>query len=89
MLNMMVERTQFNDVVVLPLSSKIRENDFYYHLEPRDNLEKESVILCNAIKMISADRLLTDKGLLTQLSEDEMVEIEKILYILFDCSLGK
>jgi len=89
MLNMMVERTQFNDVVILPLSSKIRENDFCYRLEPRDNLEKESVILCNAIKMINADRLLTDKGLLTQLLEDEMVEIDKILYLLFDCSLGK
>jgi len=89
MLNMMVDRTKFNDVVILPLSSKIRENDFCYHLEARDNLQKESVILCNAIKMISADRLITDKGLITQLSEDEMVEIEKILYILFDCSLGK
>lgn len=87
MLNMMLERTEFKDVVVLPLSSKLRENDFSFKIEQRDALEKESVVLCNSIKMISSERLLLDKGVLTKLNNDEMLSIEKILYLLFDCNV--
>ena len=87
MLNLMVERTKFNDVVVLPLSSQIRDNQFSYKIDARDRLEKDSVILCNAIKMINADRLLLDKGVLTTLSKKEIIDIERILYLLFDCQI--
>ena len=87
MLNKMAERTEFKDVVVLPLSSKIKKNDFSYLLKPRENLEKESIILCNAVKMIDYNRLLLDRGLITKLTDKEIVDIEKILYNLFDCSL--
>jgi len=58
LLNRMLEDTTFKDVVVLPLSSKIRENDFAYFLKAKDKLEKDSVVLCNAIKMIDASRLI-------------------------------
>ncbi len=88
MLNKMLERTKFNDVVVLPLSSQIRENDFCYFLKKQDALEKDSVILCNAVKMISAKRLLLDKGLVIKLDNEQIKDIEKILYRLFDCSTG-
>ncbi len=86
-LNRMVEESAYKDVVVIPLSSHIRENDFTLKLDIRDRLEKKSVILCNAIKMISADRLLIDKGKLTTLNDNEIEKIEKILLLLFDCKI--
>jgi mRNA-degrading endonuclease toxin of MazEF toxin-antitoxin module len=87
LLNMMVERTAFKDVVVLPLSSQLRENDFSFKIEKRDSLEKDSMVLCNSVKMINTERLLLDKGVLTTLNDEEIKEVEKILYLLFDCTL--
>ncbi len=82
MLNRMVSDGLYNDVIVIPLSSKIRENDFTLYLPKRDRLEKKSVILCNAMKMISAKRLMTEEGVLTQLMPSEMEEIEKRVLLL-------
>ena len=85
-LNRMLSETQYKDVVVLPLSSKIRENDFSYYIAAQDKLEKESVVLCNAIKMIDASRILQDKGILLKLSQKQIIEIENILYNLLGCT---
>jgi len=85
-LNMMLEDTKFKDVVVLPLSSQIRTNDFSFFIKQRDNLEKDSTILCNAIKMINSNRLMVDNGILTKLSDKEILDIENILYNLFGCN---
>ena len=85
-LNMMLRDTKFKDVVILPISSQIRTNDFSYFLQSRDNLEKDSVVLCNVVKTIDVSRLITDKGVLTKLSDDEVIDIENILYNLFGCN---
>ena len=83
-LNRMIEESAYKDVIVIPLSSQIRENDFTLSLDMRDDLEKKSVVLCNAIKMVSSDRLLLEKGKLTSLRKDEIEKIEAILHLLFD-----
>ena len=85
-LNRMLGETAYNDIVVLPLSSQIRENDFSYYLPAQDKLEKESVVLCNAIKMIDASRILQDNGVLLTLSQKQIIEIENILYNLLGCT---
>ena len=85
LLNRMVSEGYHRDVVVIPLSTQIRENDFTLRLEARDRLEKESVVLCHAVKMIDASRLLTERGVLTRLSEEEIREVERRLRLLFDC----
>ena len=85
-LNRMLSETQYKDVVVLPLSSKIRKNDFSYYIPAQEKLEKESVVLCNAIKMIDASRILQDKGVLLKLSQKQILEIENILYNLLGCT---
>jgi mRNA interferase MazF len=86
LLNRMLEDTTFKDVVVLPLSSKIRENDFSYFLKAKDRLEKDSVVLCNAIKMIDASRLMAEEKALLTLTQEQILDIENILYNLFGCS---
>ncbi|MEA3373070.1 MAG: type II toxin-antitoxin system PemK/MazF family toxin [Campylobacterota bacterium] len=87
MLNKMIEHTAYKDVIIIPLSSQIRENDFTLCIAKRDHLEKESVLLCNAIKMIDATRLLIEKGRLTRLSKKETTRVEQILVSLFDCTV--
>ena len=87
LLNRMLSETTFNDVIVIPLSSQIVKNDFSYIINKRDRLQKDSTILCNAIKMINAKRLKTDKGYLTKLNKNEIKNIENILYKLFDCNI--
>ena len=85
MLNRMVHDAGYRDVIVIPLSSRIVQNDYTLFLKQRDRLEKDSVILCNAIKMIDTERLLTDRGILTTLRDDEIDMIEKILFGLLGC----
>jgi len=77
LLNRMIDEYGYQDVVVIPLSSRIVQNDFAYPIVPRDKLQKESVILCNAIKMIHAGRLKRDIGVLTTLTKNEIAAVEK------------
>jgi len=83
-LNRMIDESAYKDVIIIPLSSQIRENDFTLKIDVRDKIEKESVVLCNAIKMVRADRLLLENGKLTVLRKNEMEKIETILRLLFD-----
>ncbi len=85
-LNRMLEDGLYSDVVIIPLSSKNRTNDFTLAIQKREQLHKDSVLLCNAVKMINSKRLLLQKGLLTTLTKDEVIEVESILKNLFDCS---
>ena len=87
MLNRMIDDYGYEDVVIIPLSSQIIHNDFVYPIASRDNLQKESVILCNAIKMIHVDRLKRDVGVLTTLTKQEMAEIEKRVADVLGCML--
>ena len=89
LLNKMLSETTYNDVIVIPLSSKIVKNDFSYTINKRDKLEKDSTVLCNAVKMINADRLKINEGYLTKLTKNEIAIIENILYKLFDCNIQK
>jgi len=86
-LNRMIDDGLYSDVVVIPLSSKIKINDFTFRLRSRDSLAKDSTVLCNAIKMIHVKRLMLDKGILTTLLENEIHDIEKILMNLFDMQI--
>lgn len=87
-LNRMIADGLYSDVIVIPLSSKIKVNDFVFSLKSRDNLVKDSVVLCNAIKMINSKRLMVDKGILTTLFKNEIFDIEKILINLFDMKIN-
>ena len=85
-LNKMIDESLYGDVVVIPLSSKIIKHDFNYMISKRDRLKKDSVAVCNAIKMINYNRLEIQKGVLTKLSLAEQNDIENILYNLFGCT---
>ena len=86
-LNRMIADELYSDVIVIPLSSKMKKNDFTLPLRARDALKKESVVLCNAIKMIHPKRLMLEKGILTTLTENELKKVEQkvALLLAMDC----
>ena len=86
-LNRMIEDGLYSDVVIIPLSSQLKDNDFTLTIKKRDHLLKDSALLCNAIKMINVKRLQLEKGVLTILTIKEVEEVESILYRLFDFKL--
>ena len=83
-LNRMIKDGLYSDVVIIPLSSQLRKSDFTLTVGKRDKLEKESTLLCNAVKMINVKRLQVDKGCLTVLTAEEIKKVEGILQLLFD-----
>lgn len=86
-LNRMISDNIYTDVIVIPLSSKIKKSDFTFVLKQRDNLKKDSTILCNAIKMINVKRIKKEDGVLTTLSTSEIQEIERKLLLVLDINI--
>ena len=83
-LNRMITDGIYSDVIIIPLSSKMKINDFTLSIEKRDKLQKNSSLLCNAIKMVNSKRLMLDEGVLTVLTDQETIQVESILKQLFD-----
>lgn len=83
-LNRMISDNLYNDVVIIPLSSQLKQSDFTHILKKRDSLKKDSTILCNAIKMINHKRILVDDGVITTLTKKEITLIEKKVLLLLD-----
>ncbi len=82
-LNRMISDNIYTDVIIVPLSSKIQKSDFTFVLNKRDKLEKDSTILCNAIKMINVKRIQKE-NILTTLTAQEIREIEQKLLLVLD-----
>ncbi|CAA6817940.1 MAG: Programmed cell death toxin YdcE [uncultured Sulfurovum sp.] len=82
-LNRMISDGLYADVIVIPLSSQIKKNDFTVHIKKRDRLEKDSTLLCNAVKMIHAKRLMLDDGILTTLNNVEIKNVEARVSLVF------
>lgn len=83
-LNRMIGDNLYKDVIVIPLSSKIKESDFTFIVKKRDKLQKDSTILCNTIKMINSKRIIKEEGVLTTLNQQELKEIEQKLLLVLD-----
>ena len=83
-LNRMITDGIYSDVIIIPLSSKMKINDFTLSIKKRDKLQKNSSLLCNAIKMVNSKRLMLDEGVLTVLTDQETIQVESILKQLFD-----
>ena len=76
-LNQTLEKKIHRQVLVIPLSTVEIEDDFRMKIELRDKLEKDSYIIANWICMVDIDNILLDKGLITKLNEEELVELKK------------
>jgi len=80
--NKTIEDKIYKQVLVAPLSTVVIEDDFRIKIEPRDRLEKRSYIISNWLCTLDIEHILTDRGLITQLNEDEFSKLKKAV-----CSL--
>ncbi|MEO1928083.1 MAG: type II toxin-antitoxin system PemK/MazF family toxin [Nautiliaceae bacterium] len=71
-------------VIILPLSTKLIDDAYplRYRVKKRDNLEKDSDVLCDQIKAISIERIRGER--LTILNEKELKEIEKQVKLILE-----
>ncbi len=70
--------------IVLPISTVLIDDAYplRYRVSKRDKLEKASDVLCDQIRALDNQRLL--EGLLTKLTYQEMLEIDKQVKIVLD-----
>ncbi len=81
-LNKAVKLNLYHTIVVMPLTSRLLGGDYRVRIKARENLIKTSEIVCNAIGIVSADRILFKRGKITVLSEYEKNEVQKKLALL-------
>ena len=89
----LIYQTNFlNDIehpttTVLPLSTHLIDEAFplRYRINKRDKLEYNSDILCDQIRTIDNERILTN--LLTRLNLKEMLEIDKQIKLILDIEI--
>jgi len=73
--------------IILPISTVLIDNTYplRYRVTKRDKLEKASDILCDQIRALDNQRIL--KGLLTKLTYQEILEIDKQVKIVLDIEI--
>ena len=71
--------------IVLPISTFLIDDSYplRYRIEKRDNLEKESDILCDQIRALDNQRIIPK--VLTKLSLQEILEIDKQVSTILEC----
>ena len=73
--------------IILPISTVLIDNAYplRYRVIKRDKLEKTSDILCDQIRALDNQRILN--GLLTKLTYQEILEIDKQVKIILDIEI--
>jgi len=71
--------------IVLPMSTFLIDDSYplRYRIEKKDNLEKESDILCDQIRVLDNQRIIPN--VLTKLSLKEILEIDRQVSIVLEC----
>ncbi len=73
--------------IILPISTLLIDNAYplRYRVTQKDKLEKTSDVLCDQIRALDNKRILD--GLLTKLTYQEMLEIDKQVKIILDIEI--
>ena len=69
--------SNFKSVLLVPLTTQDIQTEYKIKLEPRDNLKEKSFIVANWLCTLDVSRILTDKGLITTLSDIEIREMKE------------
>jgi len=71
--------------IVLPMSTLLIDDSYplRYRIVKKDNLEKESDILCDQIRALDNQRIIPN--VLTKLSLKEILEIDRQVSIVLEC----
>ena len=75
-LNRSLQDTDYQSVLVVPLSTKDEKTDYKIEIPPRDNLKERSFIVANWLCTLDIKRIDLDKGVITELSSDELQQLK-------------
>ncbi len=74
--NRSLEDTEYQSVLVVPLSTKDEKTDYKIEIKPRDNLKEKSFIVANWLCTLDIARIHLDKGVITKLSSNELQQLK-------------
>ena len=75
-LNRSLENTQYQSVLLVPLSTQDIQTEYKIEIAPRDNLKEKSYIVANWLCTLDLKRMQLDKGVITKLSSDELQQLK-------------
>ena len=75
-LNRSLEETQYQSVLLVPLSTQDIQTEYKIEIAPRDNLKEKSFIVANWLCTLDVKRLQLEKGVITNLSSDELLQLK-------------
>ncbi len=75
-LNRALHDTNYQSVLVVPLSTKDEQTDYKIEITPRDNLKERSFIVANWLCTLDIERIQLDKGVITKLSSYELEQLK-------------
>lgn len=83
--NRLLDQAAYKSVALIPLSSNLLEGAYFrIRIPARDNLQKESDIVCNWICTMDYGRINLEKGVLTRLEEAEIKDVKMRLAMLVE-----
>jgi len=71
-LNRSLSISKFQSVLVVPLSTQDIQTEYKIEILPRDRLKEKSFIVANWLCTLDVKRVNVNKGVITQLSADEL-----------------
>jgi len=75
-LNQACIKGEYNTILVLPLSGKVVDTNLRVTITKRDNLTKDSQIVCNALGVIGVEKLISYA---TTLTKEELNKVDIIV----------
>ncbi|SFV56796.1 hypothetical protein MNB_SM-7-442 [hydrothermal vent metagenome] len=75
--NRALEISQYQSVLVVPLSTQNIQTEYKIEIEPRDNLKEKSFIVANWLYTLDLRRIQKEKGVITKLSKDELHQLKE------------
>ena len=83
-LNRALEDTDYQSVLLVPLSTINEQTDYKVEIEPRDRLIERSFIVANWLCTLDVKRIQLDKGVITKLSSEELQQLKLKIFDLMD-----
>ena len=75
-LNRSLSISKFQSVLVVPLSTQEIQTEYKIEIEPRGKLKEKSYIVANWLCTLDAKRIKIDKGVIVQLTPEEMSSLK-------------
>jgi mRNA interferase MazF len=82
-LNRALSLSKFQSVIVVPLSTQDIITEYKIEIRPRDNLKERSFIIANWLCTLDLQRIQIDRGIITQLNDDELNKLKSKICDLF------